>query len=172
MKKCPYCKLELENIFFSKGSALDGLQPYCKECIQKRRRKLNPINLTQPNLSKINEIWKDITGYEGVYQVSDLGRIKSLNRVNTDTEGRNIFRLGKILTPNINKKTGYASVMFGYKGKRKYIHRLVAIHFIPNIENKPCINHKNKIRNDNRKVNIEWNTYLENNLHSKLNLPI
>lgn len=166
MKKCPACKLELENVCFSKGSALDGLQPYCKECIQKRRRILNPINLNNPNLSELNEIWKDIEGYENQYQVSNLGRVKSLNRVKKNTEGKEVFRLGKILNPNINKKNGYASVMFGYKGKRKYIHRLVAIAFIPNPENKPCINHKNKIRDYNYTENLEWVTYLENNIHS------
>jgi len=143
------------------------MQSYCKECIKKRNRKYNPINLKQPSVGKKGEIWKDIIGYDGFYQVSNLGSVKSLNRVNIDTENRVVFRLCKILKPNVNKINGYASVMFGYKGKRKYIHRLVAIAFLPNSENKKCINHKNKIRNDNRLENIEWVTYLENNIHSK-----
>jgi len=167
MKKCPACTLELENNFFSKGSALDGLQPYCKECTKKRNRKLNPIDLKQPDFSKSDEIWKDIDGYEGIYQVSNLGRVKSLNRVSVISDGREVFRLGKLLNPNINKINGYASVLLGYKGKRKYIHRLVAKAFIPNPENKPCINHKNKTRTYNYTENLEWVSYLENNLHSK-----
>lgn len=168
MKKCPTCKLELKNEFFSKGSALDGLQSYCKDCIKKRNRKINPIYLEQPNLSKLNEVWKDVEGYENQYQVSNLGNVKSLNRVFIDSIGREVFKLGKILSQNINKKSGYSSVLFGYKGKRKYIHRLVATAFIENPENKPCINHKNKIRNDNKVKNLEWTTYSENNLHSKM----
>ncbi len=167
MKKCPCCKLELDNIFFSKGSAKDGLQSYCKDCTKKRNRKANPICLEQPNLSELNEIWKDIEGYENQYQVSNLGNIKSLNRVFIDSMGRDVFKFGKILSQNINKKNGYCSVMFGYKGKRKYVHRLVASAFIKNPENKLCINHKNKVRNDNKVENLEWVTYLENNNHSK-----
>lgn len=101
------------------------------------------------------EVWKDIKGYEGLYQVSNEGRIKSL--------GGDRYKAIRILNGNISEQ-GYNRVNLFKDGKPKTfnIHRLVAEAFIPNPENKPCIDHCNTIRNDNRVENLKWCTYSEN----------
>ena len=98
------------------------------------------------------EIWKDIEGYEGLYQISNLGRIKS------SYNGKE-----KILKPFDNH--GYFRIQLYKNGVRKKetIHRLVAKAFIPNPENKPYIDHINTIRTDNRVENLRWVTHEENN---------
>lgn len=101
------------------------------------------------------EIWKDIKGYENKYQISNWGRVKSLSFNKTGIE--------KILKPHDNGN-GYLSVCLWKDNvyKHKYIHRLVAEAFIPNPENKPCIDHVNCERSDNRIENLKWCTYTEN----------
>ena len=100
------------------------------------------------------EIWKDIEGYEGIYQVSNLGRTKRLYK--NDKE--------KILKPFSNKD-GYLIVNLCKEGKVKSrsVHRLVAQAFIPNPENKPEVNHKDENKSNNKVENLEWVTSKENN---------
>ena len=98
----------------------------------------------------MQEIWRDVVGYEGLYQVSNLGNVYSV-------------RSKKILKP-VTLKIGYSTVVFPNK-TRVYIHRLVAQAFISNPENKREVNHKNGIRNDNRVDNLEWVTPSENIRH-------
>ena len=105
------------------------------------------------------EIWKDIKGYEGIYQVSSLGRIRSLDRL--DNKGR--ITHGRILK-NKHDGGGYCMVALSKEGKQIYpkIHRLVALHFIPNVDNKPQINHKDENKENNSVDNLEWVTSKEN----------
>lgn len=113
------------------------------------------------------EEWKDIKGYEGLYQVSNKGRVRSLDR---QYVGRNqyghtyiIVKKGKILKPCTQR--GYEYVVLSVGGvnrKTMKVHRLVAEAFIPNPDNKPCIDHINTIRNDNRVENLRWVTIQEN----------
>lgn len=113
----------------------------------------------------MQEIWKPIKGYEGLYEVSNLERVKSLYmfRYNINKKVVEKIRRNKILTQRIHK-TGYKITSLSKDGKRKqfYTHRLVAEAFIPNIENKPFINHKNCNVQDNSISNLEWCTQKEN----------
>ena len=111
----------------------------------------------------MEEIWKDVVGYEGLYQVSNLGRVKSVITWN----GYEYLKKEKIMKPFENKR-GYKSIGFTKDGKTitYRLHRIVAQAFIPNPENKPIINHKNGVKSDNRVENLEWCTYSENTIHA------
>lgn len=101
---------------------------------------------------QMDEVWKDIEGYEGLYQVSSLGKVRSLPRNTTS---------GKILKP-ITHKNGYLFVVLCKDGKAKLykVHRLVALAFVPNDDPqyKIEVNHINEKKNDNRVSNLEWCT--------------
>ena len=103
----------------------------------------------------MKEIWKDIEGYEGLYQVSNLGRVKSKHRVSE-----------RILKPSINSR-GYMLVILSKNGEYKSgkVHRLVAQSFIPNTENKPQVNHIDENKTNNMASNLEWVTVKENINH-------
>ena len=104
----------------------------------------------------MKEIWKDIQDYEGLYQISNKGRIKSLKRKNVTAD--------KILTPRLDKD-GYMLINL-YKSNHKTtfkIHRLVAQHFIPNPDNLPQINHKDENKVNNNVTNLEWCSIKYNN---------
>lgn len=111
------------------------------------------------------EIWKDIVGYEGRYQVSNYGKVKSLGTLLIKKNGQKEFRKGVILRPQLNS-AGYYMYSLNKKGvcKRMFAHRVVAEAFIINIEPKTrkYIDHINTIRTDNRVSNLRWVTAKEN----------
>ena len=118
----------------------------------------------------MKEIWKAIEGYEGLYQVSNLGRVKSKARdvVEHRSWGNRITSLPERIMKQSYLPEGYKIITLSKNSKQKTyrVHRLVAQQFLPNPENKPDINHKNGIREDNRVENLEWVTNLENQRHS------
>jgi len=121
----------------------------------RQMRKYGKI-LPPPNISPLpNERWKDVVGFEGLYKVSDMGRVITSNYNNTGHP--------KILSGG--DVHGYRRVRL-CGAKSVGVHVLVATAFIPNPENKPFVNHKNGKKFDNRAENLEWVTQSENTLHS------
>ena len=98
------------------------------------------------------EKWRDVVGYEGLYEVSSLGRIK---------------RNGRIKKPHVDHG-GYLTVWLSKHSVQKClkVHRIVAIAFIPNPKNKATVNHINGVKTDNRVENLEWATHSENIIHA------
>jgi len=108
----------------------------------------------------MQEIWKPIVGWEGLYEVSNLGNIRSLDKyVNSGIKNNTkVLRKGQLLKTRINQ--GYLEVTLTHNNKRKYckVHRLVAQAFIPNPDNLPQINHKDENPLNNNAGNLEWCT--------------
>lgn len=109
------------------------------------------------------EEWRDVVGYEGIYQISNLGRIKSIRCRGHIRE--------KILKPYVDGK-GYLFITLCKDGKRKEcrIHNLVATMFIQKPSNAQCVNHKNGNKKDNCVNNLEWCTFQQNIIHSRTQL--
>ena len=118
----------------------------------------------------ISEVWKDIKGYEGRYQVSNLGRVKSLDRTFINKIGHKQYTKERILKPS-TVHGGYLLVILfkgSGKGKAYKVHRLVCEAFHENPENKPCVNHIDENKTNNTANNLEWCTVAENNRHGTL----
>lgn len=107
----------------------------------------------------MQELWKDIDGFEGLYQISSLGNVKSLNYRNEKKEQNLALK---------HHWTGYSMVSLRNNGKLKYlnVHRLVALAFVENPFRKPCVNHIDGNKQNNCSANLEWVTHKENTQHA------
>ena len=103
------------------------------------------------------EIWKDYKDYEGLYQASNLGRMRSLDRWVSSKNGSMQFIKGRILKL-FNNNQGYLHVVLSKNNKVKayLVHRIIAETFLPNTDNLPCVNHKDEDKTNNSVENLEW----------------
>jgi DNA-binding transcriptional regulator YiaG len=169
LKKCD----ELIAVVISKNYGYELLNNSrgCQEEIELAKK----LNIPTKYFIYEYEVWKDVVGFEGFYQVSNKGRVKSLNRYTNHNYGGQALKKSKILKIQ-NYKNGYTYVHLmnlSYHKKVK-IHRAVAEAFIPNPENKETVNHIDGDKSNNDISNLEWATWTENNNHArinKLNIP-
>lgn len=113
-------------------------------------------------------IFTAIKGYENLYEVSDTGVVRSLDRILIGNNGAKYTRKGRVLSVSPNTQTEYLQVsLWKYNAEtKKYLHRLIAEHFIPNPQSLPEINHKDGNRQNNLIGNLEWVTSSGNSLHA------
>ena len=124
------------------------------------------------NKKEEEEVWKDIPEYEGIYQVSSYGNVRSLDRPVKHFSYKSgkistMIRRGVVMRPG-SSPNGYKIVRFSKEGKPAYfaVHRLVALLFIANPHNKPTVNHIDGNKVNNKVTNLEWVTSSENQLHA------
>lgn len=120
-----------------------------------------------------SEVWKPIAGYEGLYEASNLGRIRSVDRRRVfsrkDGEVRTAFIKGRVLIPGFDGRRCYLHVGLHKDGKyiTKNVHRIIASTFLPNPLNLPEVNHKDENKTNNAVDNLEWCDHLYNNRYGK-----
>ncbi len=120
----------------------------------------------------MTEIWKDIKGFENSYQISNTGKVKSLER-KVPSKVKNTFQTIREKIRKTNTTTaGYEYVVLSKDNTHKtlLIHRLVAEHFLDNPNNLQCVNHKDENKTNNNIENLEWCSYKYNNTYKSINL--
>ena len=156
-KECPNCKIVFNGLSYQKFCT-----PQCKHNFRLNSRR----HVDDPILDMQNEIWVDIESFP-LYFISNMGRIKRKSYVwSKKHDGINIVQNERLIKLSSILEYKSARLWNGSKGVNVRVHRLLAMAFIPNPENKPHINHINGIKSDNSLDNLEWCTHQENMLHA------
>lgn len=118
-----------------------------------------------------NEFWKSVKGFEGFYEVSNFGRVRSIDRININSKGVARLLKGKYLSNSKTNGNGYHSANLCKDGSRfvRYIHRIVAEVFSPNPSDLPEVNHIDGNKSNNHISNLEWCSMLNNKKHASKN---
>lgn len=140
--------------------------------VRQQRGSLSELHASVGGLLYVNEEWRDVKGYEGLYQVSNFGRVKSLDyyQKNPQKKSTKLSLFKEKVLKQCHDKDGYCYISLAKKEKAKTarVNRLVAQSFIPNPKNLPCTNHIDNDRTNNSIGNLEWVTVAENNKHRML----
>jgi len=177
MKKCAKCKqiLPMDNFKIASNGQIMRISSYCNEChiiYSRDRRRTRRSELPSKTVNDIaGETWSsfNIEGFGEGYMASTEGRIKRLRREIVRNNGMWVFEEAVMKTSNLKGYRACELIMpdINKKSSRKFmVHRIIATAFLPNPENKPCVNHINGIKSDNRKENLEWCTNSENIWHA------
>jgi len=165
VKLCKECgELKPHELFYKNRTMSDGLTYDCKSCRLITKRKKIAEN-TKEVIDIDGEIWKDVVGFEGFCMVSNIGRVKSLDRYYDSKRGCTRKVSSHLYGIRVEKGYDRVGICDEFGQKSYAVHRLVAEAFIPNPDNKPHVNHINSIRNDNRVENLEWVNHSENVTH-------
>lgn len=163
-KKCSHCNIEKPLDQFPIGSGNRGSTGKCKECKNAIKRNINLINSQKRKVINLDgEVWKDVVGYEGFYMVSNFGRIKSLYR-QYKRKSVLVTTFERLMKLGINDYYIFKTASTGVL-KTITVHRAIAQCFIPNPDNKPCVNHIDGNKLNNSIENLEWVTFKENTIH-------
>ena len=121
-------------------------------------------------LTDLFEVWKDIEDYEGSYQISSLGNVRSLTRTRL-SKGLSIAQIKGREMKQKTSRCGYKVIGFCSDAVKEHfsVHRLVALAFVANPENKPTVNHIDGNKNNNKMSNLEWATHTEQMVHASTN---
>ena len=166
-KKCCTCKETKSMEMFSKNkSQKDGYQRMCKECMRKSNikwyNKAQKDRVIEKTEDLEGEVWKDIHDYEGMYQISNFGNVRSIKE-----KGASKYKHYNMKSRIGNHGYKYLVLCDGKgKTKTKTIHRLVAIAFIENPNGFKVVNHIDGIKTNNKTSNLEWCSYTDNNIHA------
>jgi len=144
---------------------------YCNRCSNHIANQFYHLTKKKwPAIESIEgEVWLPVKGFESSYSISNMGRLKRLSGQIKRAGWYDLNLQEKLINPSKDRKGYLLTFLTQNRNRTKvYIHRLVAIHFVPNPHNKPDVNHKQGVKDDNRYTELEWVTHSENMKHSSV----